>query len=118
MNRTASSSLIGVSIFSSSFDSPIWALATIIPLREALENESGLLCDTPSVFLKRDVDCLYDTYHIPRESFWIFTPPRICANNSTLAEDTIIIFEEQLKADLHFPLDPFVTTRKSDSYRR
>lgn len=99
MNRNTSFSLFPseVSFSDSSSNGPIWAPVPIVPLR-----------DTPSVFLKRYVDRLYDTYHIPRETFQVLAPsPRVRANDVILANDTIIVFKEQLKAGLRFPLDPF-----------
>lgn len=66
-----------------------------------------LISDTPSVFSERDVDRLYDTYHILREAFCVFAPPHVRASDLIPTKDTIIAFEEQLKAGLWFPLDPF-----------
>lgn len=87
---------------------PIRAPAPIVPLREALKNEGESLSAIPSIFSKYDMDHLHNTYNIPRESFQIFAPsPRIRANDLVPIGDAIIIFEEQLKAGLCFPLVPF-----------
>lgn len=108
MDRNTSSSPSEVFVSISSSDCPIRALNPIVPLREALENEGGILNDIPSIFSNHDVDHLHNTYHISRKSFWIFAPSlHIHANDLIPASDTIIVFEEQLKADLRFPLYSF-----------
>lgn len=50
---------------------------------------------------------LYDTYQIPRETLHVFVPSRVRVNDLVPAEDTIMVFEEQLKVGLQFPIDPF-----------
>lgn len=106
MDRNISSSPSGVS--SSSSDSSIRVSAPIISLRETSENEGASLSDIPSIFSDSNVDHLYNTYHIPRNSFQIFAPsPHVHANHFISAGDTIMVFEEQLKVGLCFPLDSF-----------
>lgn len=95
MNKNNSSSPSGVFVSSSSFDGSIRVSVPIVPLREAIENEGGLLSDTPFAFLKCDVNRLHNTYHILQESFWIFTPsPCIRTNDLLPTEDTIILFKK------------------------
>lgn len=80
----------------------------IVPLRDAPGNEGGLLSETPSVLSEYDVDYLYDVYHISRESFRLFAPsPDVRMSDLIPAEDTIIVFKEQLKAGLRFLIDSF-----------
>lgn len=82
--------------------------APIIPLREALESEGSSISDIPPILLEQDVDRLYDKYQIPQETFHAFVPSLcICVNDLIPAEDTIMVFEKQLKAGLQFPIDPF-----------
>lgn len=93
---------------SSSFDGPIHALAPIIPLRQASETEASSINDISSVLSERDVDHLYDTSQIPWETFHVFAPsPYVHVNDLIPTEDAIMVFVEQLKAGLWFPMDPF-----------
>lgn len=100
-NTSSSLSLSGSSSSSSSSDGPIRVPALIVPLREALEKEGSLISKTMSVLSKRDVDLLYDAYHISRESFRVLAPSLcVCVNDLIHTKDTIIVFEEQLKVGL------------------
>lgn len=83
-------------------------MVPIISLRESLKSEGGLISDTSSLISECDVDRLYDTYHIPRETFCVFSlSPHIHVSDLIPAEDTIMVFEKQLKAGLRFPIDLF-----------
>lgn len=69
------------------------------------------ISDIPSILSKQDVGHFYDIYQIPQESFHVLaSSPCVCVNNLIHAEDTIIVFEEQLKAGLRYPIDPFLLT--------
>lgn len=110
MNRNTSSSFTpsGGSASSSSSDGPIYAPAPIVLLREAPESEGSSISDIPFILSERDIEHFYDIYQIPQESFHIFAPsPRVRVNDLIPAENTIMVFEEQLKVGLRFPIDPF-----------
>lgn len=96
MNRNTSSSLSprGDSTSSSYFNGPISASAPIVLLREAPKNEGDLISDTQSVLSKRDIDRLYDTYHISQEAFCVFAPfSSIRVIDQIPVKDTIIVFD-------------------------
>lgn len=112
MNRNASSSSSsspsGSSASSSSFNDSIHALASIVPLRTVRENESPQINDIPFVLSEKEVDRFCDQYHIYREIFHIFTPSlSIHVDDQIAMKDTIMMYEEKLKAGLQYPMDPF-----------
>lgn len=109
-NSSSSSSTSYGEIFtsSSSYSGPICTPALIVPLRVIYDSESILVNDIPSILTKKDVDCLHNHYQISREIFRVYTPsPSICMDNQILVKDTIMVYKEQLKADLQFFMDPF-----------
>lgn len=66
--------------------------------------------DMSSVLIEKDVDCLYNLYQIPRDLFRVYAPnSNVCVDDQIPAEDTIMIYKEQLKASLRFPISPFFT---------
>lgn len=96
MNRNTSSSLSPRwdSTSSSYFNGLISASAPIVLLREAPKNEGDLISDTYSVLSKRDIDRLYDTYHISQEAFCVFAPfSSIRVIDQILVKDTIMVFD-------------------------
>lgn len=96
------------SIPNSSFDSPIRAPTLIVLLRAVHDNESVLVNNIPSVLTEKDVDHLYGHYQISRETFRVYaSTTRVRVDDRITAKETIIVYEEQLKADLRFLMDLF-----------
>lgn len=107
MNRSSSSSFGRNSILSSSSGNPIHAPAPIIPLKAIHDNDNLLVNDILSILTERDVDRLHDHYQISRKIFKVYAPhSNVPVDKQTPAEDTIMIYEEQLKVGLWFPMDP------------
>lgn len=103
--------------FSSSRDSsstsisthnPIFISAPIVSSRAVQDNESLQVSNIRSVVTERDVNCLYNLYQISRDMFEVSpSRPNIHVDDHVHAEDMIIVYEEQLKAGLRFPIGPF-----------
>lgn len=90
--------------------SAIYALVSIVPLEAIHDNDTLLVNDIPSVLSEKDIDHLHNTYQISWDTFWIYAPnSNIHVDDHVLAEDTIIVYEEQLKAGLRFSIDHFYT---------
>lgn len=72
------------------------------------DNDTLLVNDISFVLIERDVDHLYDHYQISCEIFRIYTPnPNVRVDDQIPAEDTIMVYEEQLKVGLQFSIDLF-----------
>lgn len=64
--------------------------------------------DISSVLIEKDVDRLYNNYQISQELFRVHAPnQRVRMDAQIPADDIIMVYEEQLKAGLWFPMDPF-----------
>lgn len=62
------------------------------------------------MLLEKGLDCLYNANHIPRDTFQIHaSSSNVHTDDHILVEDTVIVYKEQMKAGLRFPIDPFYT---------
>lgn len=108
MNISSTSPFGGSSASGSSSGGSICALVPIISLKAVHDNDNLLVNDTLSVLIEKDVDRLYNHYQISQELFWVHAPnPRIHMDDQILTENTIIVYEKQLKVGLRFSIDPF-----------
>lgn len=72
------------------------------------DNDNHLMNDISSVLNERDVDHLHDHYQIFWEIFQIYAlSPNVRVDDQIPTKDTIMVYEEQLKAGLRFSMDPF-----------
>lgn len=92
MKRSCSSSSSeSNSSTSSSSSGPIWVPAPIVPLWVVHDNKSLLVNNILSVLSEMDVEHMYNTYHIPQDIFWVYTPrPNVYDDDSISTEDTIV----------------------------
>lgn len=74
----------------------------------ARENKGSQIRNVPFILKEQDVDHLHDQYQISQETFHVFAPSLgFRVNDQIPTVNTIIIYEEQLKLDLRFPMDSF-----------